>query len=69
MDDIAEIKAVITPIMVGSANKERINLINSFITAITQVKKDPEDKACLAKVIELLRSFIIELISAIRNSN
>jgi len=35
LDDIVEIKTAITPIMVGSATKERINLINSFINAVT----------------------------------
>ena len=40
LDDIAEIKTVITPIMAGSANKERINLINSFINAVAQIQKD-----------------------------
>ena len=34
LDDIAEIKQTITPIMKGQANKERIVLINSFINAV-----------------------------------
>ena len=34
LDDIADIKNTITPIMKGQANKERIVLINSFISAV-----------------------------------
>ena len=47
LDDISDIKKTITPIMKGQANKERITLINSFITAVKQVKKDPADKTDL----------------------
>ena len=34
LDDIAEIKQTITPIMKGQANKERILLIASFVRAV-----------------------------------
>ena len=34
LDDIKDIKETITPLMLGQANKERINLINAFITAV-----------------------------------
>lgn len=44
-------------------------MIASFINAVKQIKKDTQDKSQLAKTIELLRSFVIELISTFNNSN
>ena len=44
-------------------------LINSFITAVAKVTVGNAQQSDLPRVIELFRSFIIELISAIRNSN
>ena len=70
LDEIAEIKQTITPIMKGQATKERILLIASFVRAVEQIEKDPtNDQNCLNKTLDLLRSFVIELILAIRNSN
>ena len=69
LDEIAEIKERILPMMKGSANKERITLISSFINAMRQVPRQAGDQAQLAKTIELMRSFVIELIGCFNNSN
>ena len=74
LDDIVEIKQTITPIMKGQANKDRIVLINSFINAVKQVCEKNESSveagdSRMAQAVELLRSFVIEIIAAIRNSN
>jgi len=69
LDEISEIKQTITPLMRGSANKERINLIVAFITAMKQIGHKDGDQSQLAKTIELMRSFVIELIGCFNNSN
>ena len=69
LDEIAEIKQTITPMMKGQANKERISLIQSFISAVSQIEKDTSDQNQLAKTIELLKSFVNQLISTFNNSN
>ena len=69
LEEIAEIKQTITPMMRGTTNKERITLINAYITAMKQIEAIPGDQAQLTKTIELLRSFVIELIGCFNNSN
>jgi len=69
LDEIAEIKQTIAPMMRGQANKERIGLITSFIDAIMKTKRDSDDAQDLGRTIELMRSFVIELIPCFNNSN
>lgn len=47
LDNIVEIKQTITPIMRGQTNKDRINLIKSFINAVKKVEKDTTDPLVL----------------------
>ena len=69
LENISEIKTTILPIMRGQTNKDRINLIKSFINAVQKIDKDTGDQTQQQQTCELLRSFVIELISAINNSN
>ena len=69
LDEITEIKQTIIPLMKGQASKDRVVLINSFINAVSEITKNAQGVANLAQTIELLRPFVVELISAIRNSN
>ena len=43
LENISEIKTTILPIMRGQTNKDRINLIKSFINAVQKIDKDTSD--------------------------
>ena len=56
--------------MKGKPTKQRLNLILAFVKAIQLFQKDNNlDASNLDGVLSLMRSMIIELISAIRNTN
>lgn len=54
--------------MKGQATKQRLQLIHSFIKAIVNFR-DVTDSTLLPKILQLVQSMIIELITAINNSN
>ena len=54
--------------MKGQATKQRLYLIKAFIAAMGQFKDKPESEV-LGKMLELVRSMVIELITSINNSN
>ncbi len=61
-------KNEITPMMRGQATKQRLCLIKAFVQAMQQFK-DASADLVLNKILELVRSMVIELITAINNSN
>jgi hypothetical protein len=65
-DQLVEIKQEITPLMKGQATKQRLQLIHAFIKAVIKFKDTTE---ILPKVLQLIQSMTIELITAINNSN
>jgi len=54
--------------MKGQATKQRLHLIKAFLHAMGKFKECTE-KDGLSKILELVRSMVIELITAINNSN
>lgn len=68
IDELAEIKNEITPMMRGQATKQRLCLIKAFVAAMQQFKAQAAE-IVLAKILDLIRSMVIELITAINNSN
>jgi len=69
VDELAEIKQEITPMMKGQATKQRLQLIHSFVKAIYRFKDDVNNKETLPKILALIQSMIIELITAINIPN
>jgi uncharacterized phage infection (PIP) family protein YhgE len=76
IDELFQIKTEITPLMKGSASKQRLQLIKSYIDALIRfseaalVSATEQDKEqLLVKINDLIRSMVIELITAINNSN
>lgn len=67
-DQLVEIKQEITPMMKGQATKQRLQLIHSFVKAIVKFK-DTQDSQILPKVTQLVQSMVLELITALNNSN
>ena len=52
--------------MKGQATKQRLQLIHAFIKAVIKFKDNTD---LLPKVLQLIQSMTIELITAINNSN
>jgi len=62
--------------MKGSASKQRLQLIKSYIDALIRFSEaalvtatEDDKQKLLTKIMDLIRSMIIELIGAINNSN
>lgn len=68
LGELAEIKTEITPMMKGQATKQRLHLIKAFLHAMSRFKEN-KDQDSLSKILELVKSMVIELITAINNSN
>lgn len=68
LEELAEIKNEITPLMKGQVTKQRLYLIKAYIKSMEQFKNQDKEKT-LPKVLEIVRSMIIELITTINNSN
>ena len=68
LEELAEIKNEITPLMKGQVTKQRLYLIKAYIKSMEQFKDQDKEKT-LPKVLEIVRSMIIELITTINNSN
>lgn len=54
--------------MKGQVTKQRLYLIKAYIKSMEQFKNQDKEKT-LPKVLEIVRSMIIELITTINNSN
>jgi hypothetical protein len=68
IDELQEIKHEITPMIKGQATKQRLFLIRAFIVAMQQFKMKPAEEV-LNKILELVRSMVIELITSVNCSN
>ena len=66
--DLSQIRTEITPMMKGQATKQRLYLIKAFLKAASKFKDQPQEQV-LGPILDLLRQMVIELISAINNSN
>jgi hypothetical protein len=54
--------------MKGQATKQRLYCIKAFVQSMHQFKDKPKEEV-LEKIMEIVRSMIIELITAVNNSN
>jgi hypothetical protein len=70
IDELAEIRAEVTPMMQGSPSKQRLHLVKAYIEALIKFSTESDKNAeTLKKVTDLIRAMIVELITAINNSN
>jgi len=70
VDELAEIRSDVTPMMQGSPSKQRLHLIEAYVESLIKFSTATDkDDQTLAKLSDLIRSMVIELISAINNSN
>ena len=70
IDELAEIRAEVTPMMQGSPSKQRLHLVKAYIEALIKFSTESNKNAeTLKKVTDLIRAMVVELITAINNSN